>query len=151
MATSIDAAGPADWPEVLALLEASNLPVGGLEEHLATALVARDDGAVVGSVALELFGSDALLRSLAVRPELRGQGLGRRLTDAALLLARERAIQRVYLLTETAAPFFRRLGFRDVARPDVPERVRNSLEFRSLCPASAEALTLNLAAAGDEM
>jgi amino-acid N-acetyltransferase len=84
---------------------------------------------------------------------MRGRGLGRRLTDAALVLARERAIERVFLLTETAAPFFRQLGFRDVARADVPEGVRNSLEFRSLCPASAEALILNLAAAqaGDEM
>jgi len=53
---------------------------------------------------------------------------------------------------ETAVPFFRRRGFRDVPRSDVPERVRNSLEFRSLCPASAEALTLALAApAPDEM
>ncbi|HEX9687908.1 MAG TPA: hypothetical protein VGB47_02410 [Thermoanaerobaculia bacterium] len=53
---------------------------------------------------------------------------------------------------ETAAPFFRRLGFRDVPRADVPERVRDSLEFRSLSPASAEVVTLALAApAPDDM
>ncbi len=140
----IEAARPADWPGVVALLEAANLPAAGLEEHLAGALVARDGGRIVGSVALELYEPDALLRSLAVSPELRGAGLGRRLTEAALALARRRGVGRVYLLTETAAPFFRRLGFRDVARAEVPERVRGSLEFRTLCPASAEALVLEM-------
>jgi hypothetical protein len=35
----------------------------------------------VGSAALELYGSAALLRSVSVRRDLRGTGLGRRLTD----------------------------------------------------------------------
>jgi amino-acid N-acetyltransferase len=91
-----------------------------------------------------MYGPDALLRSLAVTPEHRGNGLGRRLADAVLALARQQGADRVYLLTETAAPFFRRLGFRDVARADVPEGIRGSLEFATLCPASAETLVLVL-------
>ncbi len=146
------AIGPAnekDWRDLVLLVTASGLPEGGLRNHLDTALVAREDGRVVGSVALELYGPDVLLRSLAVTPEHRGNGLGRRLADAALALARERGAARVYLLTETAAPFFRRLGFRDVARPDVPERVRGSPEFAKLCPENAEALMLTFLAEGD--
>jgi hypothetical protein len=55
---------------------------------------------------------------------------------------------------ETAAHFFRRLGFPNVRRAGVAERVRNSLEFRSLCPAwpaSAEPPFLFLAPSPDEM
>jgi amino-acid N-acetyltransferase len=139
--------GPAeqkDWRDLALLVTASGLPEGGLSDHLDTALVARDSGRVVGSVALEMYGPDALLRSLAVTPEHRGNGLGRRLADAVLALARQQGADRVYLLTETAAPFFRRLGFRDVARADVPEGIRGSLEFATLCPASAETLVLVL-------
>lgn len=137
---SIDPASPPEWPGILALLTASALPTQGLEDHLATTLVARDGSRVVGSVALELYGRDALLRSLAVVPELRGTGLGRRLAARALVLAREHGAARVYLLTETAAEFFHRMGFRDLKRSDVPDGVRGSVEFAKVCPASAVAL-----------
>jgi amino-acid N-acetyltransferase len=133
-----------DWRDLAALLTLTGLPTSGLEHHLATTLVARDGGGIVGSVALEVYGADALLRSLAVSRERRNEGLGRRLTACALDLARLRGVERVYLLTETAASFFRRLGFRDVARADVPEGIRGSLEFATLCPASAETLVLAL-------
>jgi GNAT superfamily N-acetyltransferase len=45
---------------------------------------------VIGSVAIELYGEEALLRSLAVAPAVRGQGLGQRLVDAGLALGAER-------------------------------------------------------------
>jgi len=133
-----------DWRDLAALLTSTGLSNCGLEHHLATTLVARDGSGIVGSVALEVYGADALLRSLAVSRERRNEGLGQRLTASALDLARSRGVERVYLLTETAAPFFRRLGFRDVARADVPEAIRGSLEFATLCPASAETLVLVL-------
>jgi amino-acid N-acetyltransferase len=139
--------GPAeekDWRDLALLVTASGLPEGGLRDHLDTVLVAREGGWVVGSVALEVYGADALLRSLAVSRERRNEGLGQRLTASALDLARSRGVERVYLLTETAASFFRRFGFHDVARADVPEGIRGSLEFATLCPASAETLVLVL-------
>ena len=137
---SVGHAGESDWADLATLVTSSGLPEGGLRDHLGTALIARDADRIVGSVALELYGSDALLRSLAVVPERRRTGLGWRLTEEALALARARNVTRVYLLTQTAAPFFCRLGFRAVAREDVPERVRGSLEFATLCPASAQSL-----------
>lgn len=143
-AVSFEPPKRSDWRDLALLLTSTGLPTDGLEQHLATTLVARDGGGIVGSVALEVYGADALLRSLAVTPERRGNGLGQRLVEAALALARSRGVLRIYLLTETAAPFFRRLGFRDVARADVPEGIRGSLEFATLCPASAETLVLVL-------
>ncbi len=43
----------------------------------------------------------------------------------------------MFLLTETAAHFFPRFGFRAISRGEVPESVRASLEFTTACPKSA--------------
>ncbi len=144
MAHVIEVAKAADLPAVLALLEASGLPQEGLADHFATALVARRDGSVVGSAALEVYGSTALLRSVAVAASLRGRGLGQRLARAALDLARQRGVSEVYLLTETASAYFPRFGFAPIERAQVPEAVRQSVEFTSACPDSAVAMKTTL-------
>lgn len=136
---------PADLPAVLELLAASNLPRDGLAEHFDAAVVARDGAAVVGSAALELYGEAALLRSVAVAEGLRGQGLGRELTTAALELARARGVRRVYLLTTTAETYFPAFGFAPIARAEVEPAVQASVEFAGACPASAAVMALTLA------
>ena len=145
VAITISAARDADLPAILALLERSGLPPDGLAEHMAAALAARADGRLVGSAALELYGSAALLRSVAVDAPLHGRGLGQRLTRAALGLARQRGITTVYLLTETAGDFFARLGFRPLPRAAVDPAVQQSVEFTSACPASAQVFVAELA------
>jgi amino-acid N-acetyltransferase len=126
-----------DVPGLLALLENAGLPLDGVREHLETALVARDGTRVVGSAVLELYGEAVLLRSVAVAEALRGQGLGIRLTESALDLARARGCRRAFLLTETAGWFFPRFGFNVIRREQVPENVRASVEFATACPDSA--------------
>ena len=110
----------ADLDAVCCLLVACGLPTDGLSDHLSTCLVVREGHEIAGSVALELYGRAALLRSLAVSQDLRGTGLGKALTAAALSLAAENAVADVYLLTETAPQFFSQLGFSNVTRADVP-------------------------------
>ena len=144
-APTIAPATPSDVAAIEALLSASELPLDGLREHMGAALVARQGGAVVGSAALELYDDTALLRSVAVAPALRGQGLGQQLVRAALRLARERGAGDVYLLTETAAPWFERLGFAPIVRHVVTPAVQASVEFTDACPASAQAMRLTLA------
>ncbi len=140
----IEPAAPDDATAIARLLEQSGLPLAGLGEHLAAALVARRAGALVGCVALELYGDQALLRSLAVAPELRGQGLGQRLAKAALAEARGRGVRTAFLLTETAADFFPRLGFRPVARADLPQALHASAELRGACPEGALAMAIEI-------
>jgi amino-acid N-acetyltransferase len=147
MTIRIGAARNGDLPAVLALLERSGLPPDGLSEHVATTLVARDGDVVVGSAALEVYSRAALLRSAAVDPALRGQGLGQRLTRAALDLARQQGITTVYLLTETAGDFFPRFGFHPTERAAVEVAVQQSVEFTSACPASAQVLVVSLSSA----
>ncbi len=138
--TSIERGSAQDLPAVLALLAENDLPAAGLAEHGDVMVVARAEGQVVGSAALELYGDQALLRSVAVAHGRRGQGLGRDLVRAALNLARDCGVTDVYLLTTTAAEFFPRLGFERIARPAVATPVQASIEFRSACPASAVAM-----------
>jgi amino-acid N-acetyltransferase len=134
---TIERAREGDLPAVLDLLARNGLPTQGLAEHATVTLVAREAGQIVGSADLEVYGSDALLRSVAVEQRLRGQGLGRRLTQSALDQARALGITGVYLLTETAGDFFPRFGFHPITRDEVPAGVRRSIEFTSACPDTA--------------
>ncbi len=133
-----------DLPALLAELSACGLPTAGIAAHLSTTLLARDGKRLVGSAALELYGTDALLRSVAVTPSLRGQGLGERLTLAALDLAHRKRVQQVYLLTETAQDYFPRFGFRSIERSAVSPTVHQSVEWTSACPVSAQAMVFEL-------
>jgi len=90
-----------------------------------------------GVVGLEVFGGEALLRSLVVEPSERGTGGGRLLVAAAEEHAHSQGVRSVYLLTTTAERFFGRLGFRRVDRDSAPATIRATREFAGLCPASA--------------
>jgi amino-acid N-acetyltransferase len=137
----IKPAGSLDVDSLQALLAAAHLPTDGFGEHLRTALVARDAAGIIGCVALERYGSLALLRSLAVTSSRRGQGVGQQLVLAALDLARQHRVAAVYLLTTTAADFFaRRFGFRPIGRAEVPVPIQQSVEFTSACPQTAQAM-----------
>jgi amino-acid N-acetyltransferase len=137
MPATIAPASPTDLPAILDLLRRSDLPPDGLAERLATTVTAKDNGRLVGCAAVELYGESALLRSVAVDESVRGTGLGRALTAAALDLARARGAHTAYLLTETASGYFPRFGFRAITRDVVDPAVRRSVEFTTLCPASA--------------
>lgn len=144
MADHIEAAQAQDLAPVLDLLRASDLPTDDLERHLATTLVARRDGRVIASAALELYGTAALLRSVAVAPPARGTGLGQRITTAVLDLAATLGVRTVYLLTTTAGEFFPRFGFRPIERAAVDPAVQASVEFTTACPSSALAMARNI-------
>lgn len=143
-----------ELPQVLALLDAHGLPQEGLAQHLATTLVATaapGDGTgvageneIVGSAALECYGPAGLLRSVAVAHPWQGQGIGSALVDRALALARELGVAELYLLTETAAPYFTRRGFVPIERSEVHPAVTRSAEFTGACPQSAQAMRLAL-------
>lgn len=137
MTTKVEPANRDDAPAILSLLAENHLPLDGLLEHIGTTLVARRDGRVVGSAALETYPDGALLRSVAVARECQGRGLGLELTTAALSLATDLHASAVYLLTTTAERYFPRFGFERVTRDEVPAGVRGSIEFTSACPASA--------------
>ncbi|HEU0078963.1 MAG TPA: arsenic resistance N-acetyltransferase ArsN2 [Longimicrobiaceae bacterium] len=136
-----------DLAEVLALLAAAGLPAAGVADHFPRRfLVARDpaDGALAGTAGVEAHGRAGLLRSVAVRADRRGTGLGQELVRASAALAREEGLAELYLLTTTAEGFFPRLGFEPIAREELPPELEGSEELRGACPASAAAMRLRL-------
>ena len=137
---SIEPAVAGDLAAIVQLLGRSGLDADGLEQHLDTTLVARRNSQLVASAGLELYGRQALLRSVVVAPQLQGTGLGRRMTGQVLALAQTRGITQVYLLTETARDFFARFGFRLMERADVPHKVQLSQEFSMACAQNAVAM-----------
>ena len=137
MASGIAEATAADRAAIGALLAANALPTDDIATAPLRFLVAREDDALVGVVGLERHGEAALLRSLAVRADRRGHGLGDALLRAAERAARRGGIGELVLLTTTAAPFFAARGYRPIDREAVPAALRDSAEVRSLCPASA--------------
>ncbi len=138
-------ARPDDRRAAEALLRALDLPLAGLDACFSTSWVAEAvDGAsadgvtsLVGLAGVELYPDGALLRSVAVHPDWRGTGLGRALVARALDAARDAGAREAYLLTTTAEGWFPRFGFTPIGRDAVPPGVRESVEFREACPASA--------------
>ena len=137
MSTTIEPAQPEDLASVLDLLGRHGLPVDGAGGMGDALVVARRHGQIIGAAGVEVYADGALLRSVVVDASVQGQGLGQRLTEAALELARTRHVPTVFLLTTTADRFFPRFGFERISRDDVPLSVQQSVEFRSACPASA--------------
>ena len=127
----------ADYPAVMALLEAAGLPTAGVPRTLGDFLVADTGDGLAGAIGLERYGSGALLRSAVVRPGDQGTGIGAALVRAVLDQARDGGLREIYLLTTTAERWFPRFGFTPIDRDQVPDAVRASVEFREACPASA--------------
>jgi amino-acid N-acetyltransferase len=79
---------------------------------------------------------------VATREDLRGGRLGTLAVAASVGDARRRGARRCFLLTESAEPFFSRLGFERVGRDDVPSW---ALARSPECPTSAAAMRRELA------
>jgi amino-acid N-acetyltransferase len=136
---------PDDLGPVTALLSTCALPTDDLAQTCAgNFLVAAAGNKIVGVCGIESFGTDGLLRSLAVAPDFRRQKLGERLVAACESSGREAGVEKLYLLTTTARDYLLRLGYQEVARASVPETIRAHPQFRGLCPASASCLVKNL-------
>jgi amino-acid N-acetyltransferase len=131
------AANGDDLSAVAALLAAEGLPGFDPAESNTHFHVLDDGRGIVATAGIESHGSSALLRSVVVAPECRGQGLARRLTEHMTTLAAERGHGAMYLLTMDAADYFAGLGFKPMPRDQAPEEIRGTEQYRRQCPDSA--------------
>ena len=135
----IESARTDDLSAIESLLKAVNLPTEGVESFLDNFLVVRKSKADIGSenifgcIGLESYGPDALLRSLAIHPDIQGQGMGKRLVERITRDAKERGISSLYVLTDTAEELIKKLGFSVTSRDTVSEALLQSVEFTTLC------------------
>lgn len=135
-----------DGPAVRELLASVDLPVDDASDaDLRHFFVLRNEHGVVGAIALEVLGEDAILRDLAVARTARGQGLGWILVDVIVQWARYRGVRRIYLLTETASDFFAaKLGFRVVDRTTVSPDIAATTTFERSTDSKFVAMRLDL-------
>jgi amino-acid N-acetyltransferase len=124
------------------LLTASGLPTAGVDDHWRTFIVARDGERMVACGGAEAYQFAALIRSIAVDPEYRSLGLGRRIVRQLLDRLASRGLREFYLLTTTAEEYFRKRGFKVIDRDEVHPQLLSSRELQDACPSTAVCMRL---------
>lgn len=123
---------------IVQMLKSAKLPSDDLPASLADFLVVlNNDGMVIGLAGLEVHGNDGLLRSVVVLPGHRGKGIAGQLIVRIENLAKQRKVNTIYLLTETAPEYFNSKGYRQTNREAVSKPIQASSEFSHVCPGSA--------------
>ncbi|NUQ80177.1 MAG: GNAT family N-acetyltransferase [Bacteroidetes bacterium] len=130
-------------PGIIHLIRLTHLPSDDLGDHIRFFTI-TENNQIIGVAGLEPAGSDALLRSVAVHPDWQNRGIGKVLTDEMVAQARQSGYQSLWLLTTTAERFFLRYGFEKTDRMKAPEAIRQTSEFKSVCPSSAACMKLDL-------
>ena len=120
------------------LLQSEKLCYDDLEDISGILQLARsDNGDLIGGYGLEIFGKDALLRSVVVNKIFKATGKGIEIVNEAITMAKSRKVNHLYLLTTTADKFFLKFGFKVIPRNSVPESIANTNEFKTFCPDTA--------------
>jgi amino-acid N-acetyltransferase len=129
------------------VLEESGLQSDGLEGRLGETVVSGPLDVVSGSLdataCVEEADGFGILRSVAVRLDLRGKGMGMLAVGAAVAEARARGLSGLFLFTETAEGFFKQLGFEAIERDRMPRPVTTTAHAAEECP-TAVAMTLHM-------
>jgi amino-acid N-acetyltransferase len=104
-----------------------------------------DDKRILGICALHIIWEDlAEIRSLAVKEEAQGMGIGRQLVGHCLREAEGLGLDRVFTLTYQAG-FFRKMGFVDIDKKDLPHKIWSDCIHCTMFPdCDEEALILTL-------
>jgi GNAT superfamily N-acetyltransferase len=105
---------PRDTDFLSEQIDTYNIAVTGIDDYRALAILVRDaDGQIVAGVAGGSWAGYLEIKSLWVHERLRGQGLGRRLLQAAEREALARGCGQVLLDTHDfqAIEFYKRLGY----------------------------------------
>ena len=139
---TITPAQASDLESIKSLLATNGLPTAGVDDHWKTFLLARDGDKIVGVGGAEAYQFAALIRSVAVLPEYRSHGIGRKLVRQLLDRLASRGLREFYLLTTTAEEYFRKRGFKPIDRDEVHPQLLSSREFQDACPDSAVCMRL---------
>jgi len=134
-----------DLSDVKRLLAESGLPTGDITaQHLHHFFGCGPRSKLEGVVGLEIFGTVALLRSLAVAAGKRRTGMGSGLVGHAESYARRNDVESLYLLTNTAEAFFQRRGYTRIPREHAPAPIAGTEEFSGICPVSSAFMVKHL-------
>jgi len=122
--------------ELLRPLEESEVLVRRSRERLETEIdrffLLERDGMVIACAAIYCYPSDGMgeLACVAVHPEYRNRGRGDRLLDRMEVVARQRGIGRLFVLTTQTAHWFRERGFEPARLSDLPMEKQALYNYR---------------------
>lgn len=142
MLRPISRAAP-EWPAFAVALAGAGLPTEDLDAD-GQQFFALDDAPAFGGYFIA--GPDALLRSIVVPPSARKRGLGQTMVAALLRQLEDQGVERAWLLTTSAEPFFDRLGFAIVDWRGAPVAIANTQQLQGICPSSATFMCRQVAA-----
>ena len=92
-------------------------------EHIRDFFVIEKDNQIVATCALCIFGEDlGEVRSLAVKKNYHGQGLGKVLIKACIEDAKNLGLKKIFTLTYQV-DFFKKLGFKVVNKETLPQKI----------------------------
>lgn len=126
-----------DIKQIECLLSSYALPVNDIEENLHNFFVAEQDKEIAGVCGFEHYSEIALLRSMAVAEKYRENAIGKALFELFKKRIYKLKIKEVYLLTENASDYFKKIGFVEQSRQALPETILQTKQFKSICPTSA--------------
>lgn len=134
----VDPASPSMFAALQAALAAEGLPTSDLQEPGRNFFAYFNDRqALAGFGGFEIHAEHALVRSIVVLPGHRGHGLVWSIVPQVLAQAAKAGAKHAWLLTEGAAPVFKRMGFEQVDRQQVPDEIGQTRQYRQLCGESA--------------
>jgi C_GCAxxG_C_C family probable redox protein len=132
----IKKAADADIPDVINLLKQCSLPVEDIPRNNQIFWIATKNQQVQGTIGIEEYQPYGLLRSFAVNPSYRKQGIGADLLYHAIKQADKMGVESLYLCTDTAALYFEAHNWVYISRESVHAMIQQSEEFRSTWSAS---------------
>jgi amino-acid N-acetyltransferase len=130
--------------ELKQLLSSGQLCFNDIDEPAVQLFGVRIKDELVGYFGYELFNNLALFRSMVVVPEVRGKGTGSLIWAQAKEQLRKEGVSDVYLLTNTAAPFFGKQGFKEIIRASAPEPILATTEFKEFCPSDSVCMNIKI-------
>lgn len=123
---------------LVALLSSAGLPTEDVHEAGRVFLRFTDlSGRVVGVGGYEPLGDAALLRSIVVVPDRRGEGFGKHIAEALMRRAADDGARAAFALTTGPETFLVTFGFANIDRASAPTSVLETRQARGLCAASA--------------
>ena len=128
---------PGDFATVFELLNEAELDYSDLKQPGIRLFQMMENGLACVVGGLETRDGQALLRSVAVKKELQGTGLGKKLVAQIEKAAAQSGMRSLYLLTTTASGFFQTMGYQQISRDDFAEPLKKTAQFAGLCPVSA--------------
>lgn len=126
------------------LLHSVGLPGSDLESAPIHFFGKKENNELIATGALEIYGSNAILRSVAIHPDFQKSGYGKQIVRFLEKKAVDLGIQKLFLLTTTAETYFKKLDYQPVKRELCPYKIKSSVQFKNICPSTATCLFKNL-------